>query len=152
MPKSNAGSHGKYTQERVDIIIDSIENLKGRYHGAKAAGICYDTFCEWMKTHPEFVESVKGAESAALRKGKEVAIMSIFRAMPKQWQSAAWWLERKFNSQFALRQINENEHRFKNVSDGEITKRIAEEIAQLIGDDRGGKESATGESSPEVHS
>lgn len=86
----------------TEKICGHLESLKGRVKACEAVGIGYDAFCEWMKK-PEFAEAVKKAEEKSLQTGKEIAIMSIFRAMPDHWQAAAWWCERKFKDEFAQR-------------------------------------------------
>ena len=116
----------KYCQEITEQICKSLLELKGRVNAAKEAGINYDTFCEWMKK-PEFSEAIKKAESQANTKGKDVAIMSIFNAMPNQWQAAAWWLERKFKTEFSREEtlnqnVNDNRER---ISIDEIISRAS---------------------------
>lgn len=92
----------KYTPETIEKITNAIKRLKGRVNSCKEADIHYDTFCEWMKK-TEFSEAIKKAEKEAKDKGKEIAIMSIFKAMPNQWQAAAWWLERNYPEEYRNR-------------------------------------------------
>lgn len=66
-------------------------------------GIHYSTFLEWLEKYPEFSESVKKAEIVFERKRYDNATSAIQKAMPEQWQAAAWWLERKYPEQFARR-------------------------------------------------
>lgn len=121
------GTRGKYTPERVKIICDAIRSLKGRLGSAKEAGIHYDTFCEWYNKKPEFTDAIKRAEEQARQKGKEVAIMSIFNAMPKQWQAGAWWLERNFD-EFVKNKEDKNGVFIINNYTEEQAKEIAKQI------------------------
>lgn len=96
----------KYGEEMTKKICHEIETLKGRVRACEAVSIDYTTFLEWMKK-PKFSQAIKKAEEKAGMRGKEVAIMSIFNAMPKQWTAAAWWLERRYKNEFAAK-INNN--------------------------------------------
>ena len=94
----------KYCPEIVEKICNSLENLSGRVKAAEAAGICYDTFLEWMNK-PEFSESVKRAENKANEKIKSKAIMKIVSAMDDQWTAAAWMLERKWHNEYGRQHL-----------------------------------------------
>lgn len=54
-------------------------------------GISEDTLYRWKKEKPEFSELLKKANAEA--QARNVAI--IAKAASKQWQAAAWFLERK---------------------------------------------------------
>lgn len=91
----------KYEPETIERICDAIRGLQGRVRAAKAGNISYETFTVWMRTKPEFSEAVKKAERESNQTGKELAILTIFRAMQNNvWQSAAWWLERNYPNEF----------------------------------------------------
>ena len=96
----------KYSPEIVDKIVSNIKLMKGRVGSSNAAGINFDTFNTWMCKFPAFAETIKKAEEEFLESAKSVAIMSIFQAMSKSWQAAAWWLERNYPSIYALRTNN----------------------------------------------
>jgi len=89
----------KYTKERVDIIIDHLRKVGGRYAAASAGDISFETFCRWMEK-PEFKKRVTEAEKTGIVYKKEYAINAIFNAMKKDWKAAAWWLERTFPESF----------------------------------------------------
>ena len=99
----------KYCPEIVAEITNDIRNLRGRCVAAENAGIDYQTFTNWMDKHSEFSDAIKEAERAAREKGKNTAVMSIFKAMPNQWQSAAWWLERN-HDEFIKKEKSEQTH------------------------------------------
>lgn len=103
----------KYTQTTIDNIISGIVGLKGRINACKEAGISYETFTEWMageipaavlkglkkpedieRKKSEFSYLIKKAEEVRSNKISDIAVLSIVNAMAKQWQAAAWWLER----------------------------------------------------------
>lgn len=92
----------KYTPETIKSICGSIEKGIGRVDACAMADISYETFTKWM-LRPEFVEAIKKAEAEC--KGRN--IMIIQKAAMTTWQAAAWWLERKFPDEYALRQRHE---------------------------------------------
>jgi len=118
----------KYSKEVVRKICDGIINNQGRVNACKSAGISYETFTVWMETKPEFSEHVKKAEGQFKQNSKQLAILSIIKAMPNQWQSAAWWLERNFPEEFSLKTESKLEHSGKgvifNVMSEEMQKKI----------------------------
>ena len=88
----------KYSPEMTLEITKRLEIGLLRTDSCQLAGIHYDTFCEWMKK-PEFSDAVKKAEI----KCKERLCAIIQKAAITTWQAAAWWLERKLSSEFALK-------------------------------------------------
>ncbi len=118
----------KYCKEITDKICESIKSLKGRIGSCKEAGISYETFLHWTKTKNEFSLAIKKAEEEAGLTGKEVAIMSIFRAMPTQWQAAAWWLERKHNF---VQKVNQTIDADVKITDGNARKKLVSKLASI---------------------
>jgi len=98
----------KYDEDIVESIIASIKNGEGRVSACKKAGISYQTFCRWYNdemVHEDFIigefrEHIKRAEEEFTEGIKQMAIMSIVRKFPENWQAAAWWLERKHKAEF----------------------------------------------------
>ena len=88
----------KYTPEIRKEIEENLKIGMNRTDTADIVGICYDTFCEWMKKS-EFSDIVKKAEAHCKKR-----CISIIQAKAiDTWQAAAWWLERKHRDEFALR-------------------------------------------------
>lgn len=94
------GAHGKYTPEMVAEIIKHLEVGHTDKDACALAGISQDTFYEWIKVHPEFSEAVKKARITA----KDQCIKVVRKAAITSWQAGAWFLERKYRDEFALRQ------------------------------------------------
>lgn len=92
----------KYTPEIRDEFATLLSQGMGRVDACSLADICYDTFLEWLRNKPEFAESIKKAEA----KCKQRNIALIQKAALTTWQAAAWWLERKYKDEFALRMQN----------------------------------------------
>lgn len=118
----------KYSKERIDKIVEAIKTLKGRVRACKEGGISYETFTEWMANKIEFAEAIKKAEEYATIRGKEHAILSIFKAMETQWQAAAWWLERNFKEEFALKNTLE----MSGKDGGPILIALEKETAKIL--------------------
>ena len=92
----------KYNSEITDEICRYLRAGNSQKDSATLADISEETFYQWMKK-PEFAEPIKKAEQEC--KARNIAI--IQRAAEKTWQAAAWYLERRYNSEFALKQLNE---------------------------------------------
>jgi len=92
----------KYSKEITEEICKYLRAGNSQKDSAVLAGIGESTYYEWMD-NPEFAEPIKKAEQEC--KSRNIAI--IQKAAEKSWQAGAWWLERKYNSEFALKQINE---------------------------------------------
>lgn len=92
----------KYGKEITDKIVKLIAGGMNREDSCDMAGINQDTFYDWMKDKrkPEFSEAIKRAEMVC----KQRNIERIQDASKKNWQAAAWWLERKYPQEFAIRQ------------------------------------------------
>ena len=98
-------NNGKYSPEITQEICKYLRAGNTQRDSSKLAGISEETYYTWKKTHPEFSEVIEKAELEC--KARNIAI--IQRADEKQWQASAWWLERKHNDEFALKQIQEHQ-------------------------------------------
>ena len=98
----------KYSQEITEEICKYLRAGNSQKDSAILSGITEETFYDWQRPesdqyHPEFSESLKKAELEC--KARNIAL--IQKAAEKSWQAAAWSLERKYNNEYALKQINE---------------------------------------------
>ena len=91
----------KYNEATIEKIKTALVNGDGRVRACKAANITYETFTEWMRKKTEFAELVKKAEDTGNDKIKDICKRRIIE--DKSWQSAAWWLERNFPSEYKQR-------------------------------------------------
>lgn len=89
----------KYGKEITGQICAELEMGINRTDTCDIVGISYETFTQWMKK-PEFSEAIKKAEG----KCKARNIKLIQKAAITTWQAAAWWLERKHQDEFSLKQ------------------------------------------------
>ncbi|MDA8087028.1 MAG: hypothetical protein M0Z75_10055 [Nitrospiraceae bacterium] len=91
----------KLTSELQAKLCSAI--AEGNYYetACKHAGIDYSTFRKWILRGEkgkegdrffEFCEAIKKAESEAEMKCTQV----ILKSAAKNWQAAAWWLERRY--------------------------------------------------------
>lgn len=120
-------SVSKYDKEHVTLILDAVSNGLGRVNAAKIAGIHYDTFCEWFNKYPDFSEAIKKAELSGADHIKQKCIDRITE--DKSWQSAAWWLERKYFNEFGNKQtVNTNQNYVIKIQNA------SEEIIKLLED------------------
>ncbi len=63
--------------------------------------VSHTTFQHWREMDPTFQAAVEEAEAGAIM--RNVAV--IQEAAKKHWQAAAWFLERKYPQDWALRQV-----------------------------------------------
>jgi hypothetical protein len=90
---------GKFCPEIVEEICKYLREGSTNKEAFLLAGISHETFYKWLKTHPEFDEATKKAEIEC----KHAHIKNIKAAGITSWQSSAWWLERKYPMEFALK-------------------------------------------------
>lgn len=90
--------NSKVTDRRVESALVALENGCTREAAAGAAGVTRSTFYRWLDD-VTFRDAVEKAESLA--EAKFTAAVAV--AVPKNWQAAAWWLERRRYQHYARR-------------------------------------------------
>lgn len=98
----------KERKQCMEIIIDSIKNMSGKFNACKKAGVGYDTFLKWQRRYNDFAIAVEEANTFSDAQGKDFALACIFKNMEKYWQAAAWYLERKYKDEYAQKVNNEH--------------------------------------------
>ena len=81
----------KYTPELVNQLIHYIEAGNYIQTACDAVGISKETFYTWIKEKSDFSDAIKKAEAKAI--ARNLTIIQL--AAPKNWQAAAWFLERR---------------------------------------------------------
>jgi len=105
----------KYSKEIVEEICKYINAGNNYKDSANLAGVSESTFYDWQRElesdgkpnpsyHVELVEALKKAENTC--KARNIAF--IQKAAQTTWQAAAWWLERKYHNEFALKTVMEH--------------------------------------------
>lgn len=87
--------NSKMSDARVAAILDALEHGCTRRAAAGAAGIVPDTFYRWLDDRT-FADAVEKAEA----KAEAAFTYAVAVAVPKNWQAAAWWLERRKHVEF----------------------------------------------------
>ncbi len=113
----------KFSKERVEEICSYIAQGLSQKDAVTLSGISESVFYLWKSDHPDnplsekqrmdFLESLKRAES----ENKKHHIDIIRQASEKSWQASAWWLERRYKEEFAVR----SEHTGKDGEELRIT-------------------------------
>jgi transposase-like protein len=93
----NDGRHSKLTEPRVEAVLLALEMGCTRRAAAGAAGIHHSTLYEWINNDPTFSDEVEKAED----KAEATYLAAVANAVPKSWQAAAWWLERRKHQDYA---------------------------------------------------
>lgn len=134
----DVGQKSKLTEAVHNTIVLALASGCYRATAAEHAGIHVATFYRWLETgeadiehgvqspHRELCEAIKKAEADA----EVQAVALIRKAAPKQWQAAAWLLERKKPDQWGRRV----EHSGKIDTGAEHGQNIARIIAAVCAD------------------
>ena len=92
--KAKLGRKTKFSKDRVAKILDAIGRGLGYAQAAHLSGISERTLYAWKADgeKPQFLQAVQKASAVA-----ELDMLeTIHDASKKQWQAAAWLLERKW--------------------------------------------------------
>ena len=98
------GRHPKFSNEKATVFLNGIKRLIPQYQLLETINISPCTLIEWVKRYPTFAKEMQKARDEALQNGKEYALKHVFKHMDRSWQAAAWYLERKFQDEYALKQ------------------------------------------------
>lgn len=100
----------KYSKETVQELCKHIRAGNNNKDSAVLSGISDATFYLWLSDEPrnplseeqrlELLDSIKKAEAER----KAFLISQIMKASQKTWQASAWYLERRYNDEFGLKQ------------------------------------------------
>lgn len=89
----------KYSPQLTEEIAKAVREGSTQRDAAILGCISEQTFYQWMKHKPDFAEALEKAELEC--KNRNIKI--IQKAAITTWQAAAWWLERRYYKEFALR-------------------------------------------------
>ena len=88
--------NSKMTAPRVEAALEALRHGCTRRAAAGAAGVIASTFYRWMDDDATFRDEVEKAELQA----EAAFTMAVAVAVPKNWQAAAWWLERRKHTEY----------------------------------------------------
>ena len=101
-----AGRPSKYTPEMRDSILKWIRTGNTYTDACRIEGIGYDAFLEWQKKYPDFAEALEKADAEC----KAARVATVLAASKKSWQAAAWYLERRYKDEYALKTLHDINH------------------------------------------
>lgn len=87
----------KKDETTCNQIVGLIASGVSHKNAAQACGIAKSTLMRWKKEDQDFRDRIRKAEGIAHAK----AVKAISDQWTKSWQSAAWWLERRYPEQYA---------------------------------------------------
>jgi transposase len=108
----------KYGKKICREICQFIEDGLSNKDAAQLAGVSESTFYQWLKDYSEFSECIKKSQV----KRKAFLIKKIFRAAQSSWQAAAWYLERVYSDEFAIKR------RFEGNLSVNIQRKVLKEV------------------------
>lgn len=123
---SKVGRKSLYKPSIVNKILEALKKGYNQQDSAIIGGINPDTYYSWIKLYPEFSDAIK----KAMVFNKATRIDRISKHGITNWQADAWYLERMFPQEFALKTVTEHTSKV----DNEITIRIVPDIPQGISD------------------
>ena len=88
-------------EEKKDEIIEWIRKGMNIRDACALAGIGKTAYYRWKAQYEEFEDDLK----RAMLQNKHTRIQRILEAGKKQWQAEAWYLERMWSDEFALKNI-----------------------------------------------
>lgn len=88
---SKIGTPGKFTAPRAEAVLDAIAHGCTREAAAGVGGITRMTLYRWIEGDDTFRDEVEKAEHRA----EAAFTAAVAAAVPRNWQAAAWWLERR---------------------------------------------------------
>lgn len=94
------GRKTKKTPEMIERLTAALSHGCTRTAAVSYAGISYETFTVYMEDS-DFSETIKKAEYAA----KAYFEDKIYQEAKKNWNAAAWWLERRHWNEYAKRTV-----------------------------------------------
>lgn len=129
----------KYNKKTALILLQTLAAGETKVESSRVAGISYKTYFDWYNEHQEFKDAVDEILLTREVIDKEAAISAIQGAYKAgTWVAAAWWLERKYPEEFALRKSQlelsgtiEHKQLLINVIDNE-TKLLMDNAVKLI--------------------
>lgn len=105
-----------------DQILAAIEDGASRSTAGALVGICHTTIANEAKRNPGFLASLKKAEAAC-----EILHIRRIKEGKPQWQSSAWFLERKWYKRWGLKTKVDVDS--KTTSEVRIRKAVREKTA-----------------------
>jgi hypothetical protein len=94
----------KFSRPKLDEICGYLTEGLNITDSCTIAGISRETYYQWKK-RPGVADAFKKAELACKREKIKV----IRKASTNNWTAAAWWLERKYRDEFAVKSIQQHE-------------------------------------------
>jgi hypothetical protein len=92
------GRHSKISEPRTEAALHALRMGCTRDAAAGVAGVGRSTFYRWLEDGT-FRDEVEKAEHMA----EAAYTYSVQAAVPKNWQAAAWWLERRRHESYGRR-------------------------------------------------
>ncbi len=104
--KKSAGRKTKYTPETVQKIVEALRVGATHDLALHYAGVGKSAFYQWMQDKPGFEAMVRQAEGEAAVSWLTV----IEQAAAKNWQAAAWKLERRYPEMYGRTVQTQEQH------------------------------------------
>jgi hypothetical protein len=121
--KKKTGRPLKLTQARFRRMLALIRDGHTNSAACRIEGVTYSLWRNHIQHKPDWRAKLAEAERIRDEVWRDHALEMVKSAMPKNWQAAMTYLERKYPNEFALRTVNRN----LNSADQPIGDKIDEE-------------------------
>jgi len=118
--------HLKRTPERLEKILAAVRQGVTLTTAAKLAGMHVGTLGEWRRSDPAVDAEVK----KAVAESELALVQTVQTAAQKQWQAAAWLLERRWPERWARRDLVIDVSKMRNKFD--LSALSTDELEGLI--------------------
>jgi len=137
----------RLTEERLSLLLTEIEQGHTISQACKKIGIGRSTLYRELKANRDKWDALKKAEEQRDMMITDEAIHAIHSAFPKDWRSAAWWLERNYPERYSLRNDLRPQEAEKHVTTEEEWMEMLRDSPELRRHLGGMIDSAEGEAS-----
>lgn len=133
------GRPSKYTPELAERLATGLREGLFAEAVCEAEGIDPSTYRRWLADKPEFRTLIKRAEADQQREA-----LARIRAGGEGWQSSAWFMERRYQREWALRVkqaiADAEDEAFRRLRDGLDEPTYLRVLAVLAGEEDKGPE------------
>jgi len=112
-PPNRSRSNSKRTPKMLSAICELVSKGLSVNHAAQRLHVHHSTVTHWRRELPDFDAAILAAEAEFI----DSQVANIRTAAAKNWQAAAWLLERKWPASFAQPQVQFNLPAAKTQSD-----------------------------------
>ena len=130
-PNGNPPGRPSDYEEKHKDVLNWISKGMSIKDACALSDVGRTTYHDWQKKFPQFSKELK----RALAQCKAQRVMRILLAAKKSWTASAWWLERMYPDEYALKRLLEFQDDREDDPAYQLIKNAAERAALKSGID-----------------